>query len=630
MLNEVEAREKEAFNPSTEERDFIMKHYKGLQDSKLKKEEAKKRLGWVNLLEFWRISKDNYDVITPIKESGDWKRPAKRGITRDKANAFIAKLTKRIISPQILAQNSNQEIDLKVSRALRVLVEYVERKTKSVRVFIKAVHKCVIEGTVHVQIDMVNGQEVKTVLRNEECFPANEYQSDVQKQPYFHRAFIANYEEMKLEWGDNPMWKHVYPGTSDKWGIEDEYFNIYNSGIASSDDVMMLYAWEHTGYYKDGPQIGKPKPKKFNIFIDGIPMLPVDNTLNLKHNRFNLAKTVFEMFSDSDYYWGNSLPNKIRHDQSYLDAFRTIALNKAILNLLPPLFNKGKEHIDQDVIVPAKITTTENEVGDLFEVPGVNKPLTQGDWNVEERVERSVDEATQPPISIGQDSGQGQTTLGEIQLKDARAAELMEIFGRMIGFLVEDMGEQTVSNTIQFETKRGAQAKLNDESTELLYGKTVDVSDQTLTGGASKGETGVMSLRFGSKHPDPLAILQEEMDAKKSGNKVQIIHMNVDYLNNLDTYVFVEANPGTKPSEQLERLTTNDNYHTTYKGNAMIDQKEALRNVIRANNDDESKLLIDQPMQAPQGQPAGPAGGGMGTKLRQSAGQQAKNLQPAV
>jgi len=624
MLNEVEAKTKKPYNPSTEERAFIMKHYKGLQDSKFKKNEAKKRLGWVNLLEFWRISKDNYDVIIPIKESGDWKRPAKRGITRDKANAFIAKLTKRIIKPQILAQNSNQEIDLKVSRILRILVEYVERRSRAVRIFIKAVHKCVIEGTVHVQIDVVNGVETKTVLRNEEIFVPNEYQPDIQKQAYIHRAFIASYEEMKLEWGDHPMWKHVYPGASDKWGIEDTYFHTYKSEVSSEDDVLVLYAWEHTGYYKDGPKAGKPKPKKFNVFINGIPMLKIDNVLNLKHNRYNISKTVFEMFSDSDYYWGNSLPNKIRHDQSYLDAFRTIALNKAILNLLPPLFNKGKEHVDQDVIVPAKITTTENEIGDIYEVPGVNKPLTQSDWNVEERVEKSVDEATQPPVSIGQDSGQGKTTLGEIQLKDARAAELMEIFGRMIAFLVEDMGEQTVSNTIQFETRRGAQAKLNEGETELLYGKAIDVPDQTLTGGASKGETGIVSMRFGAKHPDPLAILQEEVDAKKAGKNMQITHINVDYLDNLDTYVFVEANPGTRPSEELERLTVIENYNTTYKNHPLIDQKEALRTVIRVNNDDESKLLLEQ---APQVQPQEQKGNTARPKV---GAKQLNNLMPTV
>ena len=106
---------------------------------------------------------------------------------------------------------------------MRVLVVYVERKSKAVRVFIKAVHKCVIEGTVHVQIDVVNGVEVKTVLRNEEIFVPNEYQPDLQKQAYFHRAFIASYEETKLDWQDNPMWKHVFPGASDKWGIDDEY-----------------------------------------------------------------------------------------------------------------------------------------------------------------------------------------------------------------------------------------------------------------------------------------------------------------------------------------------------------------------------------------------------------------------
>ncbi|MFA5695992.1 MAG: hypothetical protein WC917_00805 [Bacilli bacterium] len=626
MLNELKNTDTEPYIPDKPIADFILKWYKAFAQDKRLKDQNWKCLGNTTLFKFWEISHDNYNVIVPVKNKSDWKRTSKRTITRDKANGFIAKMVKKLMFPMVMAQNKNQEIDNEASRIFRLLLEWWERQSRAARVYFQAIHTAVIEGTVHIYQPVINGREIKELVPNKEIYIPNFYQPDIQKQTHLIRAQITSYEEAKLQWGDNDNWKFVIPGSADRWNTQDEYFNNYETGIEEEDEVLIIYLWEHTGYDENN----KPKQKLFNVLVNGVLMYEINDKQNLKHCLYPISKTVFEMFADVLFYWGNSLPNKIKYDQSFLDAYRTILLNKSILNLFPPLFNKGPEHIDEDVIVPAKITPTQLNEGDIFKIQGVADPITQSEINIEEIVQRGIDEGTQPPTSLGQDS-YGKATLGEIQLKDSRANELLEVFGKMITFLIEDMGDQSLSNVLQFELKKNIE-KLVDK-TDILFQKTIDIGSQVLKG-VNQGEMGEISLRFldKNKHPTPANVAEEEYKLKNKGKKKEIIYVDSEYLGELDKFVYISANMIDKPSKTLEQLMAIEKYKTVYLNNPNIDQKEATRMAIRANDDDEEKLLLkEQPMMSPTEQPSGQVGfTPPTTRLKQSTKPKTNNVMPVA
>lgn len=584
MLNEIPIEERKQWTPTDEERKYVLKWMKALQEDQLLKQRSYRCLGNTTLANFWQISHDNYNVVLPVKDKGDWKMQAKRTITRDKVNGFISKMIKQIVVAAVISQNKNQEIDNTIGKILKVLLEWWERRSKSNREFVRMVKKMIVEGTAHIYQPVVNGYECKEVFRNEEVFVPDFYETDVQKQSHFIRAHYVKYESAKLQFGDLANFKYVMPGAFHSWIVDD--LKDFDSGFDKDDQVLVQYNWEHTGY----DDKGKPKVKLFNIQINGVPMYAVDNEQNLKHNLYPITKIIFENFADIDFYWGNSLPNKVKENQKYGDAFRTIILNKAILNLLPALINNGTDHFDADIIVPAKITPSQTTKDQIFPVPGTDKPITNSDLNIEAMVDKEIDEGSQPPVSLGQDAG-GSNTLGEIRLKDFRAAELLETLGWAIKFAVEDMATQTLSNLLQFETRRGVEAKV--DGAELLFEKKIEVADQVL----NNSEIGTMSINFMPKeqHPLPMSILKDEYDLKKKGKKKQIMYVDPAYLDELDNFVYVSANPVNQPSEDLDRLITLDNYQKVYKGNPNINQKEALRAVVRKNGDDEDKLLIDTP-----------------------------------
>ena len=611
MLNEPKIGEKEPYIPDVKVKDYLQKWYKAFLEDSILKDKYFRKLGHTTLAKFWTTGDDNYDVIVPVRAKNDWKRSAKRTITRDKADGFISKLVKKIIAPQVIAQNKNQEIDLEASRIFGILLEWWERITKGVRVYIDAIHTAVVQGTVHIGQPVRNGREQREIWPNKEIYVPNFKQPDLQKQSHFIRSHITSYEEAKLIFGDNERWKYVQPGTPDGWAIEDEYYNNYDTSIIEEDEVLIVYLWEHMGYDEND----KPKQKKFNVLIQGINMHDIDNEQNLQHHLYPCSKTVFAKFADAIWYWGNSLPNKVKEDQKYLDAFRTILLNKALINLIKPLMNKGGEHIDDDVIVPGKITLTQTNKEDIYVIDGIADPITSNDIAIEQLVEREVDEGTQPPTSLGQ-STKGQNTLGEIQLKDARANELLENFGKLASFLVEDIGEQSLSNIIQFEIKKNIQKLV--EGSEMLFQKTIEITNQVLRG----GEMGIASLNFTpeEQHPDPNEIAKKEFDfKKKTGKRKDINYIDPEYFEELDKFVYIIGNPVDKPNKVVGNILALQRYKEVYFNNPNINQKEATRTVIRANDDDEDKLLVDQ-APAPQEQQS-PSGGvtPMTTRLKQSA-----------
>ncbi len=372
-----------------------------------------------------------------------------------------------------------------------------------------------------------------------------------------------------------------------------------------------MYIWEHGGFDKKG----NPKPKLYNVLINGVVMEKLDNKLVYKHNRYNLAKSIFERTSDTQFYWGNSMPNKIRQHQEYKDAWRSIVLNKAILNLLPPLLNKSGENFD-DAIVPGKIIPTNSEKGDVFKIEGVGEPITASDLNIDAMIDREVDQGTSAPQSAGLAGQEAKTTLGELQMREARASELMELFGQAISNLAEDLAELSIPNIIQFMLKDNV-SRIVDGG-KLLSKKNIQIPEQKLEG----GEIGTMDLTFMASEQQPSSrevLEKEEKEFEDTGVRKEMIFIDPKIINDYKFFFYTSANPATKPSEATERLIAVENYTQVYFNNPLIDQREALRTIIRVNKDDETRLLLkNQPLPEMQPQSASAGLTSPSTKLKQS------------
>ena len=584
---------------------LVMENYQKDFELKLKEQPI---LSMRTLKTFWdQSNKDYLQYLVDSSGNNDWMREYPSGITRDKVNAFISKLVKRMISAQITAQNKNQTIDRILSRITKILVDFAVRNDgrpfdSGHSKFVRGVHKGMVEGTLH-KLIFINeeGEHETVIIPNEEVFIPNFFQFDIQKQGHF--LWVQDnitYEEAKAEFGEFENFKYVQPGAMFHYNPSGSFAKEdggHSSSIIPEKKCQVIRAWYPVPKDKLG---GKKRAKYFNIIVNGIPMLEYDNIDVYKHGYYPIPKTVFEIL-DSHYYWGNSLPNKIRHDKKWITALKTIMGNVGKLNMLPPMLAEDGLNIDQEVYVPAKITSITGKASQLKEVPGLH-PISQGDVALLAMAERSADEGSVSPVGQGQ-SARGQRTLGELQLQEANADELLSNFGLMVSFGVEQETWLLINNLYQFYPRK----KIN----ELVK---FSVPNQKL----ASGKTGTMEVIF----EDVLKLTEQEraqkerasvlevMRAGKKGIHKEINYIDPSYAKNAEWFIEVTGNPVNRKSEEMERYLAVATYREVHLNNPNISQEEATRIIVRATTpDEEDNLVISQ--EVPEMSMAG-IGGGQG------------------
>lgn len=583
------------YTPEKEERDLITKVYNDYRDDVEIKNTAYTIFNNRTLQKFWDDSNKDFIVYAENENTSSWVKKYPDGLTRDKVNVFLSNLAQKLIVAQIFAQNTAQVVDRIISRVLRILVKWAIKNdgrpfenghTK----FIRFVHKILTEGTSHKLVTVNDNNDHETeIIPNESVFIPNFLQPNLQKQSHFILCKDnMTYEEALSIYGGLDNFKYVVPGDVSKWALhEDPFFKEYDSSIVEDKRVQVIKCWYPVA--KKDITNGKKQQKYFNIIINGVLLFPVENKDPHKHGYYPIVKTVFELL-DANFYWGNSLGNKLRFDKIWIDAWRTLIMNKAKLSVMPPMFAEDGLIVDKDVYVPSKITNIQGKASQLQPVAGIT-PINNGELAIMQSIYDSGDKASVSPTVAGQMS-QERRTLGEIELQEANATKLLNIFGIMLASAAEQEGILTAKNIIQFFPRK----KID----ELVK---ISVPNESL----SDGRQGTMEIIFRNvldltpqqRLDEAKKIAIEEFKAKKSGVNKEVVYIDQSYADNLELFCEFIGNPIERHSEALDRYLTIQRYLQIYLNNPFINQEEAIRQVVRSNGDDE-ELLIKQQTTRPE------------------------------
>lgn len=585
--------------PDQNERNLLIKIYSDFSKNKILKESSHPILSNRTLQTFFDDSNKSYAQFTQDSDSNDdWMREYPAGITRDRTNTFISNLCQKMIVPQIFAQNTMQIVDRIVSRILKILLGWAIKNDgkptdSGHSKFVKAVHKCVIEGTMHRLLSINEDKEHETfIIPNEEIYIPTFWQTDIQKLPHF--LWVQNnvtYEEAKEEFGDLENFKKVIPGKISDWMAEEPFLKNYSGTIVEDKRVQIIRGWYPVP--KDQLPKGRRRQKYYNVAINGVLMFSYDNRDIYRHGYYPISKWIFE-FLDTHFYWGNSLPNKMRHDQKWATAYRTIIMNKGKLAMLPPMFAEDGLNVDAEVYVPAKITSITGKAEQLKNVPGIT-PISAGEVTLLDVIQKSGDEASASPVTAGMPSRE-QRTLGEVQLQESNATRLISLFGLMFAFGVEQESWLVLKNIIQFYPRK----KINELA-------KISIPNQTL----SSNRVGTMEIIFKNvmdmNEDERLRLANdiklEEMKTAKMGEPKEITYIDPSYAEKLELFIEMNANPVERQSRAMSRYLALATYRELYQNNPLINQELALRRTLRGMEEDgaEEELVIEQNPQLPQG-----------------------------
>ena len=597
------------FIPTDKQREYIGRVYSDFVFDYQIKNQNWQLLNNRTLQQFWEDSNYDYNNIV-IDDPSDPVTQYSSGITRDKANAFIQNLSMAQLFPSVTAQNANQEIDQIVTRVARPILEFQHlndgRPSESGKLKnTRYVHKQVNEGTVHIQdnIDPETGRLNSTVIPNEEVFIPNFYQPDVQKQTHFMRVIqFSSFQELEAEFGDLPNFKYIHPGNLGWMNTIENFKEKYKATVVANQ-ITVIYAWYPVPRKALKQLIASnklpswvKKAKYFNILANGIPLFAdPENLMPYYHGEYPVSKGIFESFSTSEFYWGNSMPNKCRQDKKFLDGWKTLIRYKAKLGAIPPLLNFTGQHVDGDIMIPGNIADmpANFDPSKISVVPGISSGVTSGDMQMMTDTTRDIDRATAAPQTSDQ-SGPAQTARESILVQE-NAQKAMLGLAMNLGFLAEARSFHILKSSFQFMPRQMI-SKLSIPSQVFPDGVsgTLEVIFQKLP-----------KMTEDEKLDHSINILQQETKAKKQGVNKKIVYLDKEYIQHLDLYCKAAAETAPVDTPSIREAKAEQRFATYSSRPDLFNEKRAARNLVREYGDDETQMINDSPPQP--GQPGAPA-----------------------
>ena len=564
-----------------------------------------------NLQTFWNESNADYAVITEPSDANDPVQQYSSSISRDKADVFIANLTNQLMVPSCVAQNSLQEIDRVVSKVAKGGLFWMHTNDgypsesgnlKNTRY----IHKMVVEGTVHIQ-DNVNEDGLDSeMVPNEEMFFPNFWQPDLQKQSIVFRAKLnVTYEDLEAIFGDRPNWKYVDKCFSDYFAIVRPEFKNQWQGILNNESMQALYVWKKMTKKELAEQKAKGRvPKKarqhrwFNVLINNVPMFDLDTISQYRDGFCPISKGMFARFAKSEFYWGNSLPNKIHEDKKWKDAWKTLLRYKAKLNLGKPMISKNGQFIDEEIILPFKITPVPDGT-ELEVIEGVADPISSADVQMMRLGDEEIDRGSRAPqTEIDPD----QTARASV-ITESNAQLLLDTFAREVAFLQCARSYPLAMRFFQFIPRRKI--------------KKICIPEQSLP----DGRVGTLEVIFDSQ-PDTqmteeelldksLEIRKEEKASINSKNPKEKVYVGIQYLDEINLYIQPDVAKSAFNKTEVMKAQFNKNAAVYLNNPDLFNRRKVGRRLVQVNEDDEDILNEEGEMPAnPQQQMAVAGAGG--------------------
>jgi len=601
VLDTPEAHQYPTYEFTPEERKFVSDWWNEFMLLWIAKNAPQDILGGRTLQTFWDDSTRDY-AVTPdtMEDPNDPVQQYVSSISRDKADVFIGNMVSQLLYPSVKAVNEDSKVDRVLSRVSRSLLEWSHMNDgypseTGMAKNIRYVHKMVVEGTVHIQDDVSKDNGLtSSLVPNEEIFIPNFWEPDIQNQSHLIRAQLnVTWENAERIYGDCENFKFVAPQFTDFWFIQrPEYKQIFQ-GIVRSRRVQVMHVWKSLNHKQLKKEIDAgrlhrktKRAKYYNVMINDIPMYPVDNLSPYKDGLFPINKGIFAMHSKSEYYWGNSLPNKIRYDKKWLDSWKTLLRYKGKLNLLPPMVSLNGNFVDEEILLPAKITPITEEL-QLKRIEGVADPISQADVMLMDMAEKEIDRGSVSPSMSGQMPTK-RMTKAEAQISDMNAKQLMDIFSLQLAVLAQSRSYPILRRVFQFMPR----AKVD----------TITVTDQKLSDGL-RGDLEIIFKKLPKLTQEQVAnaseaLYQNEIKSRNSKEPKDVVFLDPDYLEDINLFLYSDAGTMLEDKDALKKAQYKQNAQLYLSRPDLFDQTEVARQFVRVNEDSDD-LLVTAGQQIP-------------------------------
>ena len=542
-----------------------------------------------------------------------WRSNAIRPIERNKAVSIAAHATARMLFPKIFAYDAASDYQADAAQVMEDLMEWAAERYDYAYTSLQAVIQALVSpaSILYKEYAQVyrtvkrekndDGTWVKekmldetlsgfrdTVVRTDQFYIENFYESDLQKQGWLIWRRVQDHRLMEEKYGHLPNFRMVRPGMQVLFNDANQsFYYVYDPNMRQYQDEEVLY-WNKS-------------MDVFLVLVNGVLVTDFDNPNPRWDKQYPFAKFGYELINATCFYY-KSLVFKVSHDASIVNTLYPMIIDGTYLNIMPPMINSGGEMIASDVIVPGQVTTFSSPDAQLTPIK-MATDIKSG-LEVLQKVEESLNQTSEVPVT----SDQGQQTAYEISKREQERNIELGLFVQMIGSFVKQSGALLLNDILQHLTIADAD-KITDDP-ELVY-KTFLMNNKDKSSSAKHKK-----IKFEDNMPmEPLdheTRLKHSYDtlATQGGtdSETALFRVNPDLFRNLQYMVVVSPDVLNPRSEDVERLFMLETYDRAI-ANPAADQEAVFKDLLLATNPKTAKnpdKYVSK--QAPGTPPGGPMG----------------------
>lgn len=612
ILKETD-REIKATIPSKTEQEVIAAMFLKFRHASNERNMNFENFDGLHLIDYIDDSVRRYTTNVDFREDiEDWQARVHDPFTRNKVTAVLGKVVQVLPIAELIGRGDE---DIRKGQILTNLYEYSEEVDDYEELMVNVLQEAIVKGTAigyegHEKKELAirdivgEGDDIRIregkkrinrlygdIVRLEDFYPSSVGIRRIKDMPYCFWRNVIPYQQFLQDFATFERALLVSPAASREGEETPAYMDYVSDDVGEGLVEIIRY------YNRDVDE--------YIVSANGIWLNPimlkgkaVISPLPFKHKELPFWDVRFENF-DAHFFYGKSLPDKLKSMQDVLNVLTNMLLDQSFLTVFKPILTNGFDSIEDDYMRPGRRTPVDTQglpIRDAFMQLDLGTPTGWHQY-ILEYTRKIMEEASVDQVSQGIAGGGDRTTAQEIRVAAEGVASMLGLFGRLVKYGIKRKAILRTKNILQFWTDKNNPIieRVLGEGGSEEFSKAFNVfriGSATMTNG-KRGQK-IIEL-YGDRKEMPTRTqlkAREEIFKLETGKNIEIVALNADYIQNFEFDIKLipnQKNENTRDAEQMKQLEKVRVYLSFFP--EMVDKLELLAQTAEKLGDDPTKII---------------------------------------
>lgn len=570
----------------------------------------------LNLIQYIEDSYRRYNTNVDVRENiEDWQSSVHDPFTRNKVNAILGKVVSVLPIAEVKARGDE---DTSKGLILSNLYQFSEDIDDYEEFLITLLTEAIVKGTgigyegykaekQKLRYVSGSGDDIKItekikkesklfsqVVKLEDFYPSSVGVRKIKEMPRCFWRNVQSFQTFKDEFSNYEKSAYVKPFRSVYSENEQRpYYFDYVSSDVSDGSVEIIRKYD-----KENDQ--------FIIIANGIWLNPINtydgleevSPLPFNHKELPFFDIKFELFG-SDFFYGKSLPDKLKNMQDVLNVLTNMLLDQSFLTIFPPILTNGFDSIEDDYLRPGRRTPVDTQGLPINQAYMKLDLGTPSGWHqyILEYTRKIMEESSVDKVSQGIAGTGDRTTAQEIRVAAEGVSAMLGLFGRWVKYGVKRKAFLRTKNIAQFwmdgDSPMVEMIGGEGASEEAKKAFNVFKIDSAVL---SNGKRGVKIIELYKDKADMPTSSEQKIKGMvyelANNKKIEYVSLIPEYVNQLEfdiqlvPSVHNELNKDIEKALALEKVRVYKSFFPN-----LVDDEELLADLAEKMGDDPVKII---------------------------------------